>query len=165
MIHLLEHRSSLSLIVAWIGICAALWMSIRATEPCLEAQDPVYDMRKVTAKARYPVTFVLHNSGSVPVRILGANSYCSKEGCVSWIASPQGTVEPGDLYEVKAMFRTPVAGPFSYRFLVYSDAPGQSSIFLTIQGESVPEGTVARSASRISRSEANAQSGAIAKGD
>ncbi|MEX0675822.1 MAG: DUF1573 domain-containing protein [Pirellulales bacterium] len=119
------------------AIGLGLFMLVRTNRPSIEVPIRVCDLGTVVPKTRYPVAFVLHNSGSEPVHFLGANSYCSAKGCISSFTSEPGSVEPGEDFEVKATFRTPAPGRFRYNFVVYADAPGQSSIRLTIQGESV----------------------------
>lgn len=137
MNRLARHGLSGLTLIAASAIGLGLTMLLSASSPFVEVRNRVCEMGKVTSRTLYPVTFQLHNAGSQPVHILGANSYCGKKGCISRFENQPATVGPGEDYEVKALFRTPAVGRFSYPFVVYTDAPGQASIRLTIEGESV----------------------------
>lgn len=130
-------RVSAQAVAAISAIGLGLFMLVRTSGPSIEVRSRVCELGTALPKTRYPVAFLFHNSGSEPVHFLGGNSYCSANGCISSFTSQPGAVGPGEDFEVKATFRTPAAGRFRYNFVVYADAPGQSSIRLTIQGESV----------------------------
>lgn len=115
---------------AFLG--AAVLLSVRAR--WVEVGKPVHDVGRVTAMTEVPVKFALRNTGPSVVHILGANSHCGKNGCISRFLSQPGPVEPGDTYEIDVIFRAPSAGPFSYRFVVYTDIADQQRIPLKILG-------------------------------
>jgi Protein of unknown function (DUF1573) len=116
--------------IAFLGAVALL--SVRAR--WVEVGKPVHDLGRVTAMTEVPVKFALRNAGPRVVHVLGANSHCGKNGCISRFLSQPGPVEPGDTYEINVIFRAPSAGPFSYKFVVYTDIADQQRIPLKIRG-------------------------------
>lgn len=123
-----------------IGLLAVgAWLLVRA----FTNQAPVEVVTKCdlgsVASGSHPVSFSLHNTSSKPVRLLGASWHCLPGGCAPIPSELPCTLLPGEQRELTTVLVKNNPGPIDYAFTVFTDAPDQPTIDLSIQGVATPK--------------------------
>jgi hypothetical protein len=118
-----------------IVAAAVLWSAGRSDpQPEIQVSPSVVDLGTVTADGRYPIHYVVRNSGRRDVTILGVSSSCTKSGCIVAERHEPVSIAPGETFEIDATFIARGTGPFLCGFGLYSDAPGQTANVLKVAG-------------------------------
>ena len=127
--------------LVWQAALAALGaglLFLAATlHPAIEVVSPEFVLGQVQSGATSPVAFSLRNTASKPVAILGAGFSCTKSGCGLLHSKLPLEIQPDETVEVKAAFQAHDLGPFSYTFTLYTDAPNQGMIPLSVRGQTI----------------------------
>lgn len=93
--------------------------------------NETYDYGKIKQHDTAPRSFKFTNTGDKPLEIKAAQGSC---GCTV-PKYPKEPIMPGESATVDAVFNAAAVGPFTKYITLTTNAPGQESIRLTIQGE------------------------------
>lgn len=93
--------------------------------------NETYDYGKIKQHDTAPRSFKFTNTGDKPLEIKAAQGSC---GCTV-PKYPKEPIMPGESATVDAVFNAAAIGPFTKYITLTTNAPGQESIRLTIQGE------------------------------
>ncbi len=106
-------------------------------EPMMQDVGPVFE-----GEFRF-VTFRVTNPNEArSYRVLGGESFCDAEGCIFWRGEPT-TIPPGGSSKFQVEWKGLGAGRVDRKFSVYTDAPGQAIVQLTVSGDLMKTGPVA----------------------
>ena len=107
----------------------------------VEVVAPLRQLGPVASRSEHPISFTVRNVGSRPLRILGASSGCGKAGCIDLEFHKPFTIPTGQSREIEVTYRAAGPGPFACSFDLYTNAPGQATIKLTVIGETLDAGS------------------------
>ena len=106
----------------------------------LQIYPPQRSLSDIKAGSVTPVSFTLSNKSFRPIRVLGAEWFCRRWGCIQQAGLPL-TVPPRSKREVQLMLKAALAGDyeFSTSVTLYLDCPGEPTASVQIKGR-VSEG-------------------------
>jgi len=85
------------------------------------------------SRKRVAVTFSLTNRSALPIRILGATSYCGRHGCLAYDNLPLD-IPPFSKRDLVVFAETRAPGEFASDLTLFSDVPGQFQTVLRVNG-------------------------------
>ena len=122
-----------------IGLFGLSFASIVDGSLAPEARSPlqvdatVKSLGTARSGLNFPVEFRLTNRGSAPIRVVGATYSCNRHACLSGKDLPI-SIPGGESRPVRVNVATYQPGDYSHEITFYTDAPGRSSLVLTIRG-------------------------------
>ena len=103
-----------------------------AFEPMTREIGPIAPKEKRLIEFR-----VTNRDGRKTAHLLGAEDKCGASGCVTWKGSPMAIL-PGQSANFAVEWMGSKPGRVTQKIPIYTDAPGQVEVILTISGEVTP---------------------------